>query len=148
MTPLLCRAARAILNWTQKDLGELSGTSRDTVRYFETEKRITLPHNLTKMRDAFIGAGIQFVEENGNGVGVRLRASRWGAQCRAGRCLIGWTHFDVARASAVSDFTVLRVEADLFVPRRATLFTVRLALEEAGVMFLEDDGQGPGVRLK
>ena len=72
----------------------------------------------------------------------------WAAQCRAARCLIGWTHLDVSRASSVSDLTVLRLEAERFTPRRATLITIRRALEAAGVTFLDDHGEGPGVMVK
>jgi transcriptional regulator with XRE-family HTH domain len=148
MTPLLCRAARAILNWTQQELGESSGTSRSTVVYFETAQRVPLSANLEKMRSALMGAGVRFVEENGEGAGVRMKASSWPAQCRAARGLLGWTHFDVAGASGVSDLTVLRLESELLTPRRATLFAIRRALDIAGVIFLDDDGEGPGVRLK
>jgi DNA-binding XRE family transcriptional regulator len=148
MTPLLCRTARAILNWTQKDLGESSGTSRTTVMNFETAQRISLSAASQKMRGALVGAGVRFVEEKGEGVGVRMRASSWPAQCRAARCLVGWTHLDVARESAVSDLTVLRLESERLTPRRATVFAIRRALEDAGVIFLEDNGEGSGVKLK
>jgi DNA-binding XRE family transcriptional regulator len=148
MTPLLCRVARAFLNWTQRDLGESSGTSRDTVRYFETKQRVPLPANLAKIHGAFAAAGIWFIEDGGEWVGVRLRASNWAAQCRAARCLAGLTHVDLAKSSSVSDLTVLRVEAEQFTPRRATVFAIQRGLEGAGVIFLADDGCGPGVRLR
>lgn len=145
MTPLLCRAARAFLNWTQHDLGERSGISLDTVKVFETGQRTPLASKRVKIQDALWTAGIRFIEEGSQGIGVRMIGATWAAQCRAARCLIGWTHLDVARASAVSDLTVLRLEAEQFTPRRATLITVRRALEAAGVIFLDDDGEGPGV---
>jgi transcriptional regulator with XRE-family HTH domain len=147
MTPQLCRAARAFLNWTQNDLGELSDTSRHTVRYFETELRIPLANRI-KLQDALQTAGIRFIKDDSHGVGVRMIGATWAAQCRAARCLIGWTHLDVSRASSVSDLTVLRLEAERFTPRRATLITIRGALEAAGVTFLDDDGDGPGVMVK
>jgi transcriptional regulator with XRE-family HTH domain len=148
MTPLLCRAARAFLNWTQNDLGDRSGISLDTVKYFERGQRIPLAGNRTKIQDALWSAGIRFIEEGSQGIGVKLIGATWAAQCRAARCLIGWTHLDVSRASSVSDLTVLRLEAERFTPRRATLITIRRALEAAGVSFLDDDGEGPGVMVK
>jgi transcriptional regulator with XRE-family HTH domain len=148
MTPLLCRVARAFLNWTQHDLGERSGISLDTVKVFETGQRTPLASNRTKILDALSTAGIRLIEEDSQGIGVRMIGATWAAQCRAARRLIGWTHLDVARASAVSDLTVLRLEAEQFTPRRATLITVRRALEAAGVIFLDDDGEGPGVMVK
>jgi DNA-binding XRE family transcriptional regulator len=148
MTPLLCRVARAFLNWTQRDLGASSGTSRDTVRYFETMQRVPLPANLAKIRGAFAAAGIRFIESGGQWIGVSLEASNWARQCRAARCLAGLTHIDLANLSSVSDLTVLRIEAEQFTPRRATVFAVQRALESAGVIFLGDDGCGPGVMLR
>jgi len=148
MTPLLCRVARAFLNWTQHDLGERSGISLDTIKVFETGQRTPLASNRTKILDALSTAGIRLIEEDSRGIGVRMIGATWAAQCRAARRLIGWTHLDVARASAVSDLTVLRLEAEQFAPRRATLITVRRALEAGGVIFLDDDGEGPGVVVK
>jgi transcriptional regulator with XRE-family HTH domain len=148
MTPLLCRAARAFLNWTQNNLGERSGISLDTVKNFETGQRVPLAANRTKIQDALRTAGIRFIEESSQGIGVRMIGATWAAQCRAARCLIGWTHLDVSRASSVSDLTVLRLEAERFTPRRATLIAIRRALEAGGVIFLEDAGEGPGVMVK
>jgi transcriptional regulator with XRE-family HTH domain len=148
MTPLLCRAARAFLNWTQTDLGSRSGISLDTVKYFERGQRIPLAANRGKIQDALWTAGIRFIEEGSQEIGVRMIGATWAAQCRAARCLIGWTHLDVSRASSVSDLTVLRLEAERFTPRRATLITIRRALEAAGVTFVDDDGEGPGVMVK
>jgi transcriptional regulator with XRE-family HTH domain len=148
MTPLLCRVARASLNWTQDDLGKRSGLSLDTVKVFETGQRTPLASNRAKIQDALWTAGIRFIEEGSQGIGVRMIGATWAAQCRAARCLIGWTHIDVSRASSVSDLTVLRLEAERFTPRRATLITIRRALEAGGVIFLDDAGEGPGVMVK
>src|SRR6201982_1816702 len=71
-------------------------------------------------------------------------------QIRAARALIKWTAEDLSRQSAVSLRTIRRAElAD-----RATSMTaandlaIRHALEAAGVEFIEENGGGPGVRLK
>jgi transcriptional regulator with XRE-family HTH domain len=148
MTPLLCRAARALLDWTQADLAASAGVGRDTVRHFESGARVPLPANLSKIRAALADAGIRLVEESGEVVGLRTSRRGWAAQCRAARSLLGWTHLDVAKAAGVSDMTVVRFESDLLNFRRATLRVIRMALEGAGVVFLNDDGAGPGVRLK
>jgi transcriptional regulator with XRE-family HTH domain len=148
MTPLLCRVARAFLNWTQRDLGESSGTSRDTVRYFETKQRVPLPANLAKIHGAFVAAGIWFIEDGDESVTVRLEASNWAAQCRAARSLVGLTHIELAKLSFVSDLTVLRVESEQFTPRRATVLAIQRGLEGAGVIFLADDGCGRGITLR
>jgi hypothetical protein len=39
LTPRLCKAARALLNWTAVDLAEMSGVSVTTIRIYESEAR-------------------------------------------------------------------------------------------------------------
>jgi transcriptional regulator with XRE-family HTH domain len=63
------------------------------------------------------------------------------------RAALKWGVRDVARAARVSPATVTRVEADQ--PANAsTLGAIRSALEGAGVEFIEQNGGGPGVRLR
>jgi hypothetical protein len=54
---------------------------------------------------------------------------------------------DVAAAAKVSPATVTRVEADQ-TANASTLAAIQAALEAAGVEFIEENGGGPGVRLK
>lgn len=72
LAPAQCRAARALLDWTQGDLGEATGLSVVTIRAFEKggEMRESNKASLTK---AFEASGVEFIPENGGGVGVRLR---------------------------------------------------------------------------
>ena len=44
--------------------------------------------------------------------------------------------------------TVHQFEAGTSEPRRATLQVIRQAFEAAGVEFIDDNGGGPGVRLR
>ena len=70
-------------------------------------------------------------------------------QVKAARALLGWSQSDLAAASGVSLPTVKRLEAgdgDLG-GRAATVAAIRAALEAAGVVFLDQNGGGPGVRL-
>ncbi|WOJ89905.1 hypothetical protein RZS28_00895 [Methylocapsa polymorpha] len=54
---------------------------------------------------------------------------------------------EVAALAQVSPNTITRIEADL--PSNAsTISVVRSALEAAGVIFVEENGEGAGVRLK
>jgi transcriptional regulator with XRE-family HTH domain len=67
------RAARALLNWSQNDLAEVSMVSRTAIAEIEREARE--PHNRT-LRDliqAFEFAGVEFIEEDTGGRGVRFR---------------------------------------------------------------------------
>ena len=72
-------------------------------------------------------------------------------QIRAARSLLRWTAQDLAENSGVSGRTVQRLEAATGVPGGHTknLEAVRLALEQAGVVFIDQNEEsGPGVRLK
>ena len=75
-----------------------------------------------------------------------------GAQIRAARALIGWSATALAQRSGVSYPTIQRAESIDGIPRMQApnLAAIQRALEEAGVVFLEDrelrEG-GPGVRL-
>jgi transcriptional regulator with XRE-family HTH domain len=72
------------------------------------------------------------------------------AQIRAARSLIRWTAEDLASASALSVATIRRAE----LKEAATALTaandlaIRHALETAGVEFIDENGGGPGVRLR
>jgi transcriptional regulator with XRE-family HTH domain len=71
MTPSQCRAARALLNWTQDDLARAAEIGVATVRNFENEKSTPQRSSLKLIQQAFEAVGIQFT--NGDGPGVRLR---------------------------------------------------------------------------
>jgi transcriptional regulator with XRE-family HTH domain len=70
------------------------------------------------------------------------------AQCRAARGLLRWTQPDLAKASGVSDVTVRKFENEQATPQRASLQVMRQAIEAAGVIFVAENGEGPGVRLR
>ena len=70
------------------------------------------------------------------------------AQCRAARGLLDWSQQDLATQAGVGIVTVRQVEAGVTEPRRATLLVLRQALEQAGVEFIDENGGGPGVRLR
>jgi transcriptional regulator with XRE-family HTH domain len=70
------------------------------------------------------------------------------AQCRAARGLIGWSQQDLAIEARIGVVTVHQLEAGTSQPRRATLDVIRRAFEAAGVEFIDENGGGPGVRLR
>ena len=70
------------------------------------------------------------------------------AQCRAARGLLGWNQQKLARQAGVGIVTVHQLETNVSQPRRATLEVIRRALESAGVEFIDENGGGPGVRLR
>ena len=76
LTPRLTKAARSLLGWQQADMAEASGVSRSTVGAFESkdeEARLTTMNNRAVV-EAFERAGVEFIPENGGGVGLRLKA--------------------------------------------------------------------------
>ena len=73
-------------------------------------------------------------------------------QLRAARGLIDWSQQDLAVTAGVGFSTIRRMERGTG-PVRGTaenVWKVQGALEDAGVVFIdaEEDGDGPGVRLK
>jgi transcriptional regulator with XRE-family HTH domain len=70
------------------------------------------------------------------------------SQCRAARGLLDWTQQDLADQAGVGIVTVRQVEAGVSEPRRATLEVIKRAFEGAGVEFIDENGGGPGVRLR
>jgi transcriptional regulator with XRE-family HTH domain len=69
-------------------------------------------------------------------------------QCRAARGLLGWSQEELARRAGVGTATLHQLESGKAAPRRATLTVVRQALEAAGIIFIDGNGEGPGVRLR
>ena len=71
----LVRAARAILRWDQRDLAAASSVSLPTIKRLESKPGLMAAHmsTVTALRKALEGAGVQFIEENGGGPGVRLK---------------------------------------------------------------------------
>jgi ribosome-binding protein aMBF1 (putative translation factor) len=72
------------------------------------------------------------------------------AQMRAARGLIRWSAEDLARETALSVTTIRRAELAEEETSMTTAndLAVRRALEAAGVVFIDENGDGPGVRLR
>ncbi|MGI4797508.1 MAG: hypothetical protein ACRYG8_26365 [Janthinobacterium lividum] len=69
------------------------------------------------------------------------------AQCRMARAALQLGVRDLALAAEVSPTTVTRLERGETLYAR-TVEAIRTALEAAGVEFIEENGGGPGVRLR
>lgn len=68
-----CRGARGMLGWSQDELAEAASLSRATIADFERGERTPIMNNLVALRAAFEAAGLEFIPENGGGVGLRFR---------------------------------------------------------------------------
>jgi hypothetical protein len=72
------RAARAFLRWRAEDLARESAVGVATIRraeLAENETSMTSPNDIA-IRRALEAAGVEFIEDNGGGPGVRLRKAR------------------------------------------------------------------------
>jgi transcriptional regulator with XRE-family HTH domain len=71
------KAARALLGWSQQQLAIAAEVSIPTVKRLEAADGPLggRPDTSAKLQVALELAGIQFIEENGGGAGVRLRKS-------------------------------------------------------------------------
>jgi hypothetical protein len=85
------------------------------------------------------------------GAEVKMKPSLLsGAQIRAARALLKWSAADLARQSSLGVNTVRRAEVaeGKTSLTAANEFAIRRAFEFAGVEFIEENGGGPGVRLR
>jgi hypothetical protein len=73
ISPAQCRAARGLLEITQTTLADRAKLGLSTVVDFEKRRRQVSLVAIKALRDAFVTAGVEFIEENGGGPGVRLR---------------------------------------------------------------------------
>jgi transcriptional regulator with XRE-family HTH domain len=73
VTSAQLRMARGALNWTVRDLAEATGLHRNTISNIETGRYVGDATTLAVIEAAFRSAGVEFIDENGGGPGVRLR---------------------------------------------------------------------------
>jgi transcriptional regulator with XRE-family HTH domain len=65
--------ARAALRWTVRDLAEAAGVHRNTISNIEVGRYVGDQKTLETLEKTLGRAGIEFIDENGGGPGVRLR---------------------------------------------------------------------------
>ena len=72
-----------------------------------------------------------------------------GGQLRAARGLLGLSQADLAKSAGLSIPTIKRAEGEgqIKISDEARA-AIQHALEKAGVIFVEENGEGPGVRLR
>jgi transcriptional regulator with XRE-family HTH domain len=72
--PAQCRAARALLNWSQVELAAAAAVSKQTLVDFERGARQPYPRTLADIVAALEAGGVEFT--NGDMPGVRLKKKR------------------------------------------------------------------------
>jgi transcriptional regulator with XRE-family HTH domain len=73
LSPAQSRAARALLDWSQSTLEAKAKVAKKTIADFERGERTPYDRTLDAIRAALESAGVIFVDENGEGPGVRLK---------------------------------------------------------------------------
>ncbi len=69
-------------------------------------------------------------------------------QCIGARAMLGWSRNMLSKAALVAERTLIDFERGARQPYDRTLADIRRALEDAGIIFIDENGGGPGVRLK
>jgi len=73
MTPEQCRAARALLDWSQDELARAANVSLSMVRNFEKRRHRPTANNLASIRRALEAAGAIVLDpDQAGGPGARL----------------------------------------------------------------------------
>ncbi|NOJ50697.1 helix-turn-helix transcriptional regulator [Bradyrhizobium sp. WSM 1744] len=76
ISSMQCRAARGLLDWSQQELADRAKVGIVTIRQLEAGTHEPRRSTLQVVRSAFEAAGVQFIDENGGGEGVRLNKPR------------------------------------------------------------------------
>jgi len=75
---------------------------------------------------------------------------RYSSQIRAARALLGWSQSKLARAAGVGLATLQRIEQNEGVVKGnfSTILKIQSVLEQAGILFTDDEAGEIGVRLQ
>ena len=82
-----CRAARALLEWTELQLAEAANVEIEIVKHLEARFRRPSADQQRQIRKALEDGGVVFIAENGGGVGARLKFNR-----KEVRAINRWEH--------------------------------------------------------
>jgi transcriptional regulator with XRE-family HTH domain len=163
-----CRAARALIGWSRKNLASASQISLQTIADFERGARLPRSGTRSALRVALETAGVAFICKGNIGVGVEDSTGRQildrrvqatlvestedvdftPAQCRAARALLDLTQPQLAEASSLGLSTIVDFERERRAVSAQATTAMRAALEAAGVVFIAENGGGIGVRLR
>ncbi|AJY48312.1 hypothetical protein TM49_17505 [Martelella endophytica] len=73
LSPCQCRMARAAVGLSRPEFAAKANISVATLADFELGKRTPYERTLRDVKDAFEVLGVTFLENNGDGEGVRLK---------------------------------------------------------------------------
>jgi transcriptional regulator with XRE-family HTH domain len=72
ISPVLCRAARGLLGWSQEELARRTDVVPATIRGYELGQKVPRRASLSSIRRAFEQAGVTFARDPVQGVGAFL----------------------------------------------------------------------------
>jgi Family of unknown function (DUF5677) len=138
------RAARAILRWGVRDLAAKAGISPSTVVAVESERPVA-EKSLSAIEEVLFGAGLTLIAENGDGAGVRVKASKrkrredsLKSQWEELADTLGQTALDILAGTPVTvtrkGFAEPRVLAIMLLSRTLSNFKGVFALIEIGLV--------------
>jgi ribosome-binding protein aMBF1 (putative translation factor) len=101
-------------------------------------------------RLALEAAVVIFVIGSKSGVKLATEAGMTitGAQVKEARELLGWSQIKLTLVSGIDGGAIRRFETAKRIPPRSVGMALRRTLKSAGVIFVEENGEGPGVRLR
>ena len=73
ISPAQCRAARALLGWSRQRLADAANVAERTLIDFERGARRPYDRTRADIRKALEEGGVSFIDENGGGLGARLK---------------------------------------------------------------------------
>ncbi len=168
MTPDQLRAARALVGWSQTQLGLRSNTSQYVVKKFELTGQVASVHGrsdltdpLATIRATLEAAGVEFANGEVSGATAAETVPITPGQVKVARKLLGWSRTQLGVRSGTSIHVVQAYErtgqvAKLYGRRLEqvdTVAAIRATLETAGVEFTNRRvpgvrGRTPSVRLR
>lgn len=147
MTPNECRAARALLGMSQRQLGISAGVDADSTRRFENQPATVSHRTVEKLKAQLQALGIIFSRTR-TARGVRLTS--WKAkkgqtgieplQIIAGRALLFWSQIDLGNAAGLNIASIKKFEHSLDRGHRFTLEQIVRTLRSAGIEFVAGGG--------
>ena len=64
------------------------------------------------------------------------------------RAALNWSVRDLAGAAKLHRNTITNIETGKYQGDEATILAIEMVLKKAGIEFIEENGGGPGVRLR
>ena len=85
MNAMQSKMARTALDLTVRQAAELAGCSHETIIGIESGRSSIKQSTIDKVRAALEKAGVEFIDEDNGGLGVRLRKVRSASKSKKGK---------------------------------------------------------------